>query len=89
MKTLAKLAVVLGLGVALIAPASAADICLQTFNIRSTKVLDAKNILFTMRDGTVYRNTLRTPCIGLLFHGFAYKVNYDELCGYGQAIHVV
>jgi hypothetical protein len=28
-------------------------------------------------------------CSGLLFRGFAYRLNYDELCDYGQSIRVL
>ena len=74
------------------APAAAAtegSICLRIREIDQTKVVDAKTILFKMKDGKVWRNTLLSPCPGLLFNGFAYAVHFDEICGNQQAIHVL
>ena len=89
MKMIAKLAIALAIGVAGIAPATAATVCLKTYLIDSTHVTDAKTILFRMRDGAVWSNTLRTPCSGLRFHGFQYTLHEDQLCGYGQVIRVL
>ena len=90
MKTIAKLAGLLALGAAAAAtPAAAGGVCLHTYYIQSTHVVDAKTILFKMKDGTVWRNDMPASCSGLLFRGFAYRLNYDELCDYGQSIRVL
>lgn len=84
MKTIAKLAALTALAAVSVAPVAAQDadhnICLKTYYIDSTHVVDAKTILFRMKDGTVYRNTLATACNGLLWDGFVYVLHYDELC---------
>lgn len=89
MKTIARLAILLAIGVASIAPATAATVCLKTYLIDSTHVTDAKTILFRMKDGMVWSNTLRSSCSGLRFHGFQYTLHEDELCGFGQSIRVL
>ncbi len=53
-----------------------------------TKTVDASTILFYMRDGKVWKNTLKAPCPGLAFHGFTYVTHYAELCG-NEGINVL
>ena len=53
-----------------------------------TKTVDASTILFYMRDGKVWKNTLKAPCPGLAFHGFTYVTHYTELCG-NEGINVI
>jgi hypothetical protein len=89
MKTIAKLVTLLALGVTTVTPAAAGSVCLNPFYISESHVVDAKTILFKMKDGTLWRNDLKSSCPGLLFHGFTYRVNYDELCDYGQSIRVL
>ena len=44
-------------------------------------VVDDKNILFHMRDGTVYRNKLLHKCPGLRFEEtFLYRTTIGQLC---------
>ncbi|HTP75348.1 MAG TPA: hypothetical protein VMJ73_00095 [Rhizomicrobium sp.] len=74
---------------ALVAPASATPVCLKTYFIKSTKVIDAKTIDFQMRDGSVYRNNMPASCTGLLFNGFSYRVHADEICDNSQSIRVL
>lgn len=45
--------------------ANAATACLRRTEIRSTKVVDARNVLVTMRDRTTYRSELAKQCPGL------------------------
>ncbi len=64
----------------------AANICLQTNAIESTEIKDDSTILFHMRDGTTYRNSLPQRCYGLksASNGFTYAPTdpgSDELCG--------
>lgn len=89
MKMIARLAALLALGVTSITPVTAAPVCLNTFYIDSSRVVDPQTIIFRMKDGTQWRNTLRSPCRGLLFHGYTYNVKYTELCDYGQSIRVL
>ena len=63
----------------LIARVSAASIRPGSAN---THVVDDKTILFYMRGGDVYRNTLRFDCPGLKRENrFSYKVTASRLCG--------
>ncbi len=71
MKKFAICAVVLALTAATIAPAAAeAPVCLKTYWIDRTTVVNPKTILFRMKDGKVWRSDLRTPCPSLKFYGF-------------------
>ena len=55
--------------------------CVQLNRVDRTKVVDAENIFFYMRDGTVYRNQLPRPCPGLYREErFMYKVPTGRLC---------
>ena len=36
--------------------------CVTTYNLRSTAVLDDATILFQLRDGSVWKNTLDSSC---------------------------
>ena len=65
------------------------NVCLKTSMIDTTKVIDAKTLDFRMRDGTVWRNTLRGSCPSLKFNGFVYSTNYPEICGNLQSIRVL
>ncbi len=89
MRTIAKLATLTALGMTSVTPVAAAPVCLNTFYIDSSHVVDPQTIIFRMKDGTQWRNTLRTPCRGLMFHGYTYNVKYTELCDYGQSIRVL
>ena len=89
MKTIAKLAALIALGASMVTPAAAGSVCLYTYYIQDSHVVDARTILFKMKDGTVWRNDLRTSCSGLLFHGFTYTLHDMQLCDYGQSIRVL
>jgi hypothetical protein len=87
-----KIALFAALFAAAVSPAAAAgtgNICLHTRDIDRTKVIDAKTILFIMKDGKVWRNTLLGPCPGLRFNGFVYVTHDEQICGNNQAIHVL
>ncbi|MEI9888986.1 MAG: hypothetical protein WDN08_21290 [Rhizomicrobium sp.] len=89
MKKHLALAILLVSGMAAV-PALADDppICLQIRAIDRTTVVNPKTILFRMKDGKVYRNAMRTACLGLKFHGFVYRLNTDEICG-SESIRVL
>ena len=55
------------------------NVCLRTSLIDTTKYIDAKTLDFRMRDGTVWRNTLRGQCPSLKFNGFVYTTDYPEI----------
>ncbi len=55
--------------------------CIQLQRIDSTQILDTKNILFKMNDGTRYLNTLPHKCSGLTpYRAFSYKTSINMLC---------
>ena len=89
MKTIANLATLLAIGATSVAPAVAAPVCLNTYYISSSHVVDARTILFKMKNGTVWRNTLTARCPGLLFNGYSYVLHGRELCGDMQSIRVL
>ena len=71
------------------APPTQKSVCLWTYQIDHTTVPDKNTILFYMRDGKVWKNTLSYPCPGLLFHGFAYVAHADQICSNMQSIQVI
>lgn len=58
-------------------------------NIDHTHVVDDRTVLFYMRDGKIWKNTLKSPCPGLLFHGFSFLTHYPEVCSNAQGIQVL
>ena len=46
-------------------PAGGGVFCLQGYRIDHTTIKDDSTILFHMRDGSVYKNSLPSPCVGL------------------------
>ncbi len=65
--------------------ASAAPICIRSYDIFRTDIPDDSTILFILRDRTVYKNTLPFACTGLRLdtRGFTYEPTdpaTDEIC---------
>ena len=74
------------------APAMAAGktVCIPTYRIDHTEVLDDSTILFHMVDRSVWKNTLSFPCPDLKFEGgFQYATDIDQICSNLQTIRVV
>jgi len=70
--------------------ALAAPVCLQSYLIRNTTVIDARTVLFHMNNGTVWRNTLQSPCPALKFRGFSYVLRgEDAVCENQVPIRVI
>lgn len=70
------------------------QICIRPFdtptgNIDHTKYVAPQTILFYMRDGKIWKNTLRSPCPALEFHGFKFVTHYDEVCSNAASIEVI
>ena len=57
--------------------------------IPRTKVLDPQHVLFYTREGQVWMNRLKTPCRGLMFHGFDVVGQQGEICSNATSIHVI
>jgi hypothetical protein len=71
------------------APVSA-NVCLRTIDIDRTNVPDARTILFHMKDGRIWQNTLVGDCPELKFNGFLYDASPSgEICANLQAIRVI
>jgi hypothetical protein len=69
-------------------------VCLRPFDspqdlINHTHVLDPQHVLFYMRDGKVWLNTLKGPCPGLMFRGFSFVTPEDEICANSTPIKVI
>ena len=65
-------------------------VCLKTYMIDHTSIPDDKTILFAMKDGSVWQNSLPFSCPGLSFQGgFEYTASFDEVCSNAQAIRVL
>jgi hypothetical protein len=69
-------------------------VCLQPDTVPNepiprTKVLDPRTVLFYTREGQIWKNTLKTPCRGLMFHGFSVVGYEGEICSNATAIRVI
>ena len=99
MRTLAVIAILTALvgtsAVAQVGPANpTSPVCLQPALVPNepiprTKVLDPRHVLFYTREGQVWENTLKTPCRGLMFHGFDVVAHQGEICSNATAIRVI
>jgi len=70
--------------------ATAAPVCLQSYLIHNTSITNSHTILFHMKDGTVWRNTLRNSCPDLKWYGFEYDVHGpEEICDNLQSIRII
>src|SRR5437016_2049358 len=76
--------------VTLATSATAAPVCLQSYLIQNTSIPNAHTILFHMKDGTTWRNTLRNSCPDLKWYGFEYvEHGPDEICDNLLSIRVI
>ena len=71
--------------------AAEASICLRARDIVNTTSPNSHTIDFKMKDGTVWRNTLKGDCSDLQFSGFAYIIRggIDEVCSNMLEIYVL
>jgi hypothetical protein len=72
--------------------AKARPVCLASYQIENTTIPDDSTILFKMRDGSVWKNTLTSPCYGLKLdtRGFTYEATdpgSDTICSNLLTIH--
>ena len=72
-----------------LAPVKPHPVCLQSYLVDHTHVVDASTILFYMRDGKIWQNRLPAPCRGILLHGFVVRAGFDEICSNAQGITVI
>lgn len=64
-------------------------VCLWTYLIDHTTVVDAKTLVFHMKDKKAWKNTLVNRCPDLKFHGYAYLTHDGQICANSQAIYVL
>ena len=67
-----------------------APMCLNVANIGRTSVPDAQHLVFYMRDGTVWENTLTRTCAGLNYSPWAWAVRGpSQVCANTQRLRVL
>ncbi len=65
-------------------------VCLQSSQIDRTDIVNDSAIVFFMKDGKAYMNTMRIPCPSLKMEdGFAYLNDVPEICSASQTIRVL
>jgi hypothetical protein len=65
------------------------NVCLNVTEIRNTQAVDRRTILYKMRDGKVWRNTLAADCptlVGFSSGGFTQVTHTDFICANSQMI---
>jgi len=83
-------ALVIGPGYAQSSTTMGNTTCLKTVLVDHTDVKDASTIMFTMKDGAVWKNTLKNPCTTLPHNGYIYSPTVpDNICGNLQMIKVI
>jgi len=73
------------------AQAQGGNICLNVTEIRSSQAVDNRTIIYRMKDGKVWRNTLATPCPDLVSQAagaYSQELHTDYLCANTQQITV-
>jgi len=65
------------------------NVCLNVTEIKSTQAIDKRTILYRMRDGKVWRNTLVADCptlVGFSNGAFVQVAHTDFICANSQHI---
>ena len=68
-----------------------ANVCLNVTEILRSQAVDNQTIIYHMKDGKVWRNTLAAPCpelVSFAAGSYAQELHTDYLCGYTQTITV-
>ncbi len=72
------------------ADTSPPHICISVSQIDHRVILNDQEIVFYMRGGKAWKNTLHAKCGGLKFQGgFAWTIRGDEVCANQQVIYVL
>jgi hypothetical protein len=64
------------------------NVCLNVQDIRNTETPNDRTIVFYMRNGMVWRNTLKSVCPMLSVSPYTQKLQTDLVCANRQFIHV-
>ena len=71
-------------------PTAGNGVCLQTSQIDHTEIVSDTAILFFMKGGKTWVNTMQIPCSSLKMEdGFAYINDVPEVCSNSQTIRVL
>jgi hypothetical protein len=71
------------------ATSAAGPICINGADIESTSVPDDNTIVYHLRNGQVWRNTLKATCPNLKFeHAFTEVIRASQICANAQMIRV-
>jgi hypothetical protein len=91
MKTFTTALVAAGLAACVAVPAGAAPVCLQTILIDHTSVKDPNTVLFYLKNGQVWRNTLPAACPSIMLHGFRMDISSgdNKVCSNQMTIHTL
>jgi len=65
------------------------NVCLWSYEVDHTKYVAPQTVLFYLKNGVVWRNTLKAPCPGLKFHGFSLVSQDQHICANSQGIRVI
>jgi hypothetical protein len=78
-------------GVVISAPAFAANICIDTRDVVSSKSTDGKIMVFKMKDGRTLVNHLQGSCPDLKFNGFVWQSHSGDtkVCENEQSFSVL
>lgn len=64
--------------------------CIETFRVDHTEIPDDKTILYHMKDGKIWKNTLPFACPSLKNEGgFVYESDFPEICSNERTIRVL
>jgi len=65
------------------------DVCISGTDIESTSVPDDNTIIYHLRNGQVWKNTLKATCPQLKFeHAFTEVIRASQICANAQMIRV-
>src|SRR6185503_3526590 len=64
------------------AQAPGRNVCLNVIDIQNTKPTDIRTIIYTMKNGDVWRNDLATPCPDLIHHSAGGYVQKSSIGGW-------
>jgi hypothetical protein len=76
---------------ALMPAAAASPVCIDNSRVANTHATDDERaILFTMKNGDVWRNDLKGRCAGLRFEGFIWTLHgSDRICDNQQSLQTI
>jgi len=83
------LVIALSTAVPVQAQAPGRNVCLNVTEIKITQPKDIRTIVYTMRNGDVWRNDLATPCPDLIYRSagaYTQKTHTDWICANSQQI---